>query len=140
MSNPASRPVLALQAVVPATTGAAINGAGSLLPLGYDLSGVQFNSACSNYNAQTLACKLQGSNAPGDSAPASSSNTWADLNPAVTASFAADGSARPSTESRGVSTVGGYRWLRLVVTPTGAIGAGDATVQCWIVPCGSAGY
>lgn len=140
MSNPAQRPVLALQAVVPATTGAAINGDGQLIPLGYDLCGVQFTSACANYNAQTLAVKLQGSCAPGDTAPAGSSTSWQDLNPAVAASFAADGVARPATEVLGLSAMGGYRWIRVVVTPTGAIGAGDATVQCWIVPAGSAGY
>lgn len=133
-SSPSTRQVLTLTATIPAMGAAAVNSAGEFLPLGFDLSGIQFKSTCADYNARTLALKLQGSNASG-STPPTSAGDWLDITSA-TASFAANGTARAAGESAGVMPLGGYRWIRMVATPSGALAAEAAVVEAWIVAAG----
>lgn len=129
-----TRKVLDLSATIPALGAVAVNSTGEFLPLGFDLVGIQFKTTCADYNGQTIALKLQGSNAPG-STPPSSAVDWLDIADA-TASNTANASKRATGESMGVFPLGGYRWVRLVATPSGALAAEACVCECWIVPPG----
>lgn len=132
-----NRSVLALSVLIPGASGSAVEGEGFVLPVGYDLTGVQFKTTCGDYNGRTIALKLQGSNAPGTTPPTAAVD-WLDMNPACGESFTANASKRATNESYGLSALGGCRWIRLVATPNGAIGAGAATCEAWLVPPGGA--
>lgn len=136
MSNPDSRPVLALTVTVPAMGAAAVNSAAELLTLGFDLAGCQFKTTCADYNGRTIALKLQGSNAPGDTAP-SAAGDWLDITGA-SESFTANATKRATGETFAVIPYGGYRWVRMVATPSGALAAQACVAEAWLVAAGRA--
>lgn len=137
--NPDTRPVLLLAATIPAMGAAAVNSPGELVPLGFDLCGVQLNTESADYNGRTITLKLQGSCKPGDTVPASGDASWLDVNPACSNTFTADAVKRPAAnEVAGCTPFGGYRWLRLVATPSGALAASPVVCEAWIVPAGAA--
>lgn len=132
------RSTLALSVIIPAMGAAAVEGDGFVLPVGFDLAGVQLKTTCGDYNARTIALKIQGSNAPGDTPPTSGGD-WLDINPACGESFTVNASKRATNEAAGLSALGGCRWVRLVATPSGALANAACTCEAWLVAPGNAG-
>jgi hypothetical protein len=110
---------------------------GQEIPLGFDLVGVQYRIECADFDGQTVTPRLEGSNAPGETAPTDAAD-WLTVEGATPTAIGASGSVIVGGDQQ-VVILGQWRWIRLAGVVSGPT-AVEGTIAAWITAVGSAGY